>query len=699
MAVSQSISLTQGEQSVEKNTTQVTFKWTSTQSGESYNAYTKTAYYYVSINGGAETKYSVSYTLPKSSIKTIVSKTFTVDHKDDGTGSISIRTWMDTGISAGVVQKSKSLTLSTIPRASTFDSLSCSTSYFNGTFTYKYSPKSANFYNLLNIYIKTGSDTYSGIKTIKLGQKTAAQQTGTVLLSDSELSTIYGKLPTTTKETLRFTLRTYSDSEYTTKIGSTVQKDISLTIPTTVVPKLGTITLDPVNITTSDGTSRNILVQGKNKIKVSISGCKPGSGSSIKSYTFTVLSGSTTIATTTTTNTSATFGPFSKTGSLKFRVTVTDNRSRSTNNSGSEPTQTCYDYEAPTFSSFTAYRCNSNGTADDNGKNIKYSFEVSYKPVNSTNMSTVKIYYKKSTDSSWTSATNALTNSTTKSASAIIKNSNGNIEFNTDTTYMIYATVIDNYNGSVKSSSITVFGTSRIFNIRKNGSGIAFGKMAESNNLFESKWPMKVDDKITFGNGVQGSLYTDQNSESVNIVYLLTGQNTSAGAGAGIALHNTSLYVPSASNSGIVNLGSSGRKWNQLYAASGTISTSDRNVKTNIENMSDTQEKLFNELKPVTYKFIDGTSDRTHYGFISQDIEESLGALGLNGSDFAGFCKDVQVDEDGVEILDTNGKNIYDYSLRYSEFIALNTHMIQKLQAEIAELKAIIEELKSTAQN
>mgnify|MGYP003450664385 CR=1 FL=1 len=58
MAVSQSISLTQGTQSVANNTTQVTLKWTSTQTGESWNGYSRTAYYYVSINGGTETKYS-----------------------------------------------------------------------------------------------------------------------------------------------------------------------------------------------------------------------------------------------------------------------------------------------------------------------------------------------------------------------------------------------------------------------------------------------------------------------------------------------------------------------------------------------------------------------------------------------------------------------------------------------------------------
>ena len=109
--------------------------------------------------------------------------------------------------------------------------------------------------------------------------------------------------------------------------------------------------------------------------------------------------------------------------------------------------------------------------------------------------------------------------------------------------------------------------------------------------------------------------------------------------------------------------------------------------------MTSIQEQLFNKLRPVTYKFKNGTSGRTHYGFISQDVEDSLEELNLTGQDFAGFCKDVQV-KNGQVALDGNGDQIYDYSLRYTEFIALNTYMIQKLQAENNELKAEIQELK-----
>ena len=119
MAVSQSLSVTQESQSITNNTSVIRIKWTSTQTGESHNDNTKTAYYYVSVNGGAETRYSVTYTLPLSTTKTIVNTTLTVNHNDTGECVVKVRTYMETGISAGTVQKSATLTLDTIYRKST----------------------------------------------------------------------------------------------------------------------------------------------------------------------------------------------------------------------------------------------------------------------------------------------------------------------------------------------------------------------------------------------------------------------------------------------------------------------------------------------------------------------------------------------------------------------------------------------------
>ena len=116
-------------------------------------------------------------------------------------------------------------------------------------------------------------------------------------------------------------------------------------------------------------------------------------------------------------------------------------------------------------------------------------------------------------------------------------------------------------------------------------------------------------------------------------------------------------------------------------------------------------------LQPVSFTFKDGASGRTHIGFIAQDVEAAMKECGLTDLDFAGFCKDVKTtvylttktDEDGNEteqeieepILDEDGNLQYIYSLRYEEFIALNTHMIQKLCDRVSALECEGDDLRS----
>lgn len=119
MAVSQSLTLTESSVDTVANTSKVKIVWKSTQTGESYNSTERTAKYWITINGGTKTQYTVTYTLPKGSTKTILSKTITVSHKSDGSGTVKVDTWMDTRISAGEVELSKTLKLTTIARAST----------------------------------------------------------------------------------------------------------------------------------------------------------------------------------------------------------------------------------------------------------------------------------------------------------------------------------------------------------------------------------------------------------------------------------------------------------------------------------------------------------------------------------------------------------------------------------------------------
>ena len=347
MAVSQSLTLTESNVVISSNTSKVRILWKSTQSGESWNGYTKTAKYYISINGGAEKEYSVSYTLPQNTTATIVDTTITVNHNTDGTGSVKVRTWMDTGISAGVVTQTKTITLTTIARASTIDALSCNTAYFTGTMTYKYTPKSASYYNRCNISLNLDGE-YIAVKSINLGQKAASQQTATVALASDELSTIYNKLPSAKKGKLRFTFRTYSDSGYSTQVGDAPYKEITLTIPndTTTQPTV-TMTLSPVSDFTS---SSAVYVKGLSKVKASFSSGAGKYGASIASYKLTVSGKDYASPYTSDYLTTA--------GSITVKGTVTDSRGYSRSYS---KTITVINYTKPSLDSLTCKTTYFNG--------------------------------------------------------------------------------------------------------------------------------------------------------------------------------------------------------------------------------------------------------------------------------------------------------------------------------------------------
>ena len=225
MAVSQSLSVTEvsGSVNLSANTSKVRILWQSTQTGESWNGYTKTAKYYISINGGAEKEYSVSYTLPQSSTATILDTTITVTHNGDGSGTVKVRTWMNTGISAGVVEKTQSLTLTTIPRASTLSSASNRT--LGGTCIVKWTPLSQSFRYKLKFAI--GSFSYT---TGAIHPNTTAVYTYTgYTLSIADIAPQIKSNPPT--GTMTVTLYTYSDSGATTQIGSASSKTFTVTVP------------------------------------------------------------------------------------------------------------------------------------------------------------------------------------------------------------------------------------------------------------------------------------------------------------------------------------------------------------------------------------------------------------------------------------------------------------------------------------
>ncbi len=117
--------------------------------------------------------------------------------------------------------------------------------------------------------------------------------------------------------------------------------------------------------------------------------------------------------------------------------------------------------------------------------------------------------------------------------------------------------------------------------------------------------------------------------------------------------------------------------WSDIYANNSMIQTSDREAKEDIVYGLTRYDALFDTLQPVSFRFRDGTSGRTHLGLISQDVEAALEAAGLTDVEFAGF----------VRSAEPEGK--VRYGLRYGEFVAMLIEQVQALKARVSALEGV----------
>lgn len=109
--------------------------------------------------------------------------------------------------------------------------------------------------------------------------------------------------------------------------------------------------------------------------------------------------------------------------------------------------------------------------------------------------------------------------------------------------------------------------------------------------------------------------------------------------------------------------GTYGFPWRDVYSTDGTVSSSDRRGKKDIDYGMGKYSGLFDRLRPCSFLRRDGTSGRRHHGLIAQEVAAALKAEGMTGMDFAGY----------VEWPDGCG-------LRYEEMIAMLIYEVQKLK-------------------
>lgn len=136
-------------------------------------------------------------------------------------------------------------------------------------------------------------------------------------------------------------------------------------------------------------------------------------------------------------------------------------------------------------------------------------------------------------------------------------------------------------------------------------------------------------------------------------------------------------------NDNVCTLGTSGSRWNRVYAGNATIQTSDKRQKKDIHNLKERKAKrnekeveiyseLFDKLEPTEYTFIEGEK-RICFGLMAQDVLTAMAELGIEENELDLVHHDVWNDEETGEKKDA-------YGIAYENLIALLIHEVQKLK-------------------
>lgn len=451
------IAWTVTSQSVANNTSTVTAKVQLVSTGSSYTINSSASKSgSLTING---TKYTFNFTaaLSGSQTKTLFTKTVTVAHAANGakTCSFSATCGINVTLSGtyyGNVTASGSGTFNTIARASTISSVTSSVSV-NGA-------------NAVTVNITRAASSFTHTVVFSFGSYSKTTTGVGTSTSYAIPQSWLNAMPNATSGTAKVTVTTYSGS---TKIGSAVSKNFTLTVPSNVIPTISAVSI--AEAVSGLAAQFGGYVQNKSKLSVKITAAGAYS-STIKAYKTTIQGANFTKA-------SFTSGVLAKSGTSNVTITVTDSRGRTASTTRSI---TVIAYAAPKIISFQGFRCLADGTENYEGTYISAVVNFSISAVGDKNAKSYSIEYKPTTATAWT----ALTSGSVYALNQNIISASG--QFSVDSSYNIRLSVTDFF-GPVRS----VFEIPTAFTLldfNTSGRGVAFGKVSEKTEGVEFALPL-----------------------------------------------------------------------------------------------------------------------------------------------------------------------------------------------------------------
>ncbi len=399
------------------------------------------------ING---TKYTwASPAINNSGGKTTKLATVTsgnITHNADGTKSVTISATFNleatiSGSYRGSITASATITLNTIPRATT-PTLSASSADMGATVTVTMDRASSSFTH--DLAYKLGDGSYVSIAT---GRGTSYSWT---------VPDVASQLPNDTSGKL--TLRCITKNGSTT-IG-TKYAYLTAKVPGSVIPTVGTVTV--AEATAGLAAQFGAFIQGKSNAKVTIS-ASGAKGSTITAYQTTLLGK-------TYTGSSWTSGVLTSSGAISLVTKVKDSRGRWS--AAKTTTLAVLAYNSPQIQELRVFRVDAAGAAAEQGQYIRVDYRYSVSSLGSKNTAKAVIEYKRTNDTAWATL---LTN-TAISAYTSVKPQTP--IFSIDNQYDIRLTVTDWF-GTFRTYTATLPSGAVILDLLANGTGIAFGKVAE----------------------------------------------------------------------------------------------------------------------------------------------------------------------------------------------------------------------------
>lgn len=415
----------------------------------------------VTVDGKSESS-NATVNIGTNSSLLFYGKDFVVPHNGDGTKTVGIK--ISVGLNAGGYGSSMvafDLPLPTIARASTVNDV---TGTLGSAMTININRKNSAFKHT----VKYNFGSLSG--TIATNVDTSVSWTPPLNLATA--------MPNKTSDWGNITVETYSGSS---KIGSATCR-LTLNVPDSVKPTLGSITLTDSNATVKNLlNTANTFAQVMSNIQVTFNNASGAYGSTISSYRAEIVGNNQS-----TNSNNGFLGMMNFNGTVTIRATVTDSRGRTSN--AVDVKVTVINYFTPQIS-FTLQRSGSSSTTLTVTRNARIApLTVGGKQKNKM---IISFKYKEHSAANYTTDTGGAGGTWTTIDNLTNSRANLAATFSTLKTYDIIGKIEDAF---TSYEFLATVGTEK-FPVAIRPDRVGFGKTPENANAVDSDWVFKYKNK------------------------------------------------------------------------------------------------------------------------------------------------------------------------------------------------------------